>query len=129
MENTGTLYVIAYAILNSMENLRFSKEDYFHVLVFNTGYFIKEIENIFSRVPIRTVAQKAQRKQKPHNANKKKSQRKQKSHNANKKSHNANKKNSSQRKQKSHNANEKNSSQHKQKSHNANKKVTTQTKK
>ena len=27
-------------------------ECYFHVLVFYTGYFIKEIENIFSRVPI-----------------------------------------------------------------------------
>ena len=36
-----------YAIMNSMENLRFDKEDYFHVLVFYTGYFIKEIENIF----------------------------------------------------------------------------------
>ena len=39
--------------MNSMENLRFDKEEYFHVLVFYTGYFIKEIENIFSRVPIR----------------------------------------------------------------------------
>ena len=42
-----------YAVTNSMENLRFDKEGYFHVLVFYTGYFIKEIENIFSRVPIR----------------------------------------------------------------------------
>ena len=36
-------YTPLYAILNSMENLRFDKEDYFHVLVFYTGYFIKEI--------------------------------------------------------------------------------------
>ena len=36
--------------MNSMENLLFDKEDYFHVLVFYTSYFIKEIENIFSRV-------------------------------------------------------------------------------
>ena len=35
-----------------MDNLRFDKEDYFHVLVFYTGYFIKEIENIFSSVYI-----------------------------------------------------------------------------
>ena len=41
-----------YAIMNSMENLRCGK-DYFHVLVFYTCYFIKEIENICSRVPIR----------------------------------------------------------------------------
>ena len=34
--------------MNSTENLHFDKEDYFHVLVFYTGYFIKEIENIFS---------------------------------------------------------------------------------
>ena len=39
--------------MNGMENLRFGKEGYFHVLVFYTDYFIKEIENIFSRVPIR----------------------------------------------------------------------------
>ena len=36
-----------------MENLRFDKEGYFHVVVFYTGYFIKEIENIFFRAPIR----------------------------------------------------------------------------
>ena len=36
-----------YAIMNSMENLCFGKEDYFHILVFlYTSYFIKEIENI-----------------------------------------------------------------------------------
>ena len=34
-----------------MENLRFGKEGYFHVLVFYTGYFIKEIENIFPVFP------------------------------------------------------------------------------
>ena len=53
MENITPLYAIAYAIMNSMENLRFDKEGYFHVLVFYTGYFIKEIENISSHVPIR----------------------------------------------------------------------------
>ena len=42
-----------YAIMNSTDNLRFGKEDYFHVLVFYTGYFIKEIENISPHVPIR----------------------------------------------------------------------------
>ena len=45
METFTSLYAIAYAIMNSMENLRFGKEGYFHVLVFYTGYFIKEIEN------------------------------------------------------------------------------------
>ena len=46
---------IRYAIMNSMDNLRFGKEDYFRILVFRlyAGYFIKEIENNFSRVPIR----------------------------------------------------------------------------
>ena len=42
-----------YAITNTMENLRFDKEDYFHVLIFYAGYFINEIENIISRVPKR----------------------------------------------------------------------------
>ena len=27
-----------YTIVNSMENLHFDKEDYFHILVFYTGY-------------------------------------------------------------------------------------------
>ena len=49
MERFTPLYVIAYAILNGMENLHLDKEDYFHVLVFYTGYFIRRIENIFSR--------------------------------------------------------------------------------
>ena len=47
------LYVIAYDIVNSMQNLCFDKEDYFHVLVLYTGYVIKEIENISPCVPIR----------------------------------------------------------------------------
>ena len=38
--------------MNGTENLRFDKEDYFHVLVFYTSYFVKEIENVFPRVPI-----------------------------------------------------------------------------
>ena len=33
------------------QNLHFGKEDYFHVLVFCTGYFIKEIENFFPVFP------------------------------------------------------------------------------
>ena len=48
------LYVkhgIAYAIMNSMKNLRFDKEDNFHVLVFYKGYFKKETENIFPVFP------------------------------------------------------------------------------
>ena len=53
MERFAPVYAIAYAIMNSMENLRFDKESYFHVLFFYTGYFIKEIENISPRVPIR----------------------------------------------------------------------------
>ena len=46
MERFTSLYAITYAILNGIENLRFDKEGYFHVLVFYTGYFINEIENI-----------------------------------------------------------------------------------
>ena len=45
MERFTPLYVIAYAIMNSMENVHFDKEG------FSTGYFIKEIENIFSVFP------------------------------------------------------------------------------
>ena len=40
-------------MMNSMENLRFDKEDYFHVLVLYTGYFKNEIESISLRVHIR----------------------------------------------------------------------------
>ena len=47
MERFTPFFAIGYAILNSMENLRFDKEDYFHVLVFYTSNFTKEIENIF----------------------------------------------------------------------------------
>ena len=54
MERFTPLYAIAYTILNGMENLRFDKEDYFHVLVFyglfykrNLTYFL----NIFSVFP------------------------------------------------------------------------------
>ena len=42
MERFTSLYAIAYAILDSKENLRFDKEDYFHILVFYTGYFITD---------------------------------------------------------------------------------------
>ena len=41
-----TLYAIAYAILNSMENLHFDKEGYFHVLVFY-GLFYKTNRNTY----------------------------------------------------------------------------------
>ena len=40
MERFTPLYAIAYAITKSMENLRFDKEGYFHVLVFY-GLFYK----------------------------------------------------------------------------------------
>ena len=40
------LYAIAYAILNGMENLRFRKEGYFHVLVFY-GLFLERIIKLF----------------------------------------------------------------------------------
>ena len=43
--------LITHTIMSSMENLHFGKEDYFHVLVFYTSYFIKEIENIFPVLP------------------------------------------------------------------------------
>ena len=45
------LYAIVYAIMYSTENFRFDKEDNFYVLVFYTGYFIKEIENISPLFP------------------------------------------------------------------------------
>ena len=48
----GKVYAIAYAIMNSMEHLRCNKDN-FYILVFYNCYFIKEIEHIFSRVPIR----------------------------------------------------------------------------
>ena len=44
IERFTPLYAIAYASMKSIENLRFGKEDYFHVLVFYIGNFIKEIK-------------------------------------------------------------------------------------
>ena len=32
--------------MNGTKNICYDKDDYFHVLVFYTGYFINEIENI-----------------------------------------------------------------------------------
>ena len=52
MERFTPLYDIAYAIMSSMENLRFDKEDYFHVLVFH-GLFYKINRKHLPRVPIR----------------------------------------------------------------------------
>ena len=52
MERFAPLFAIKYATMNSMENLRFGKEDYFHILVFFMGYFIlKETENMFPVFP------------------------------------------------------------------------------
>ena len=39
--------------MNGMENVHFGKEGYFNVFLFSKGYFIKEIQNISPRVPIR----------------------------------------------------------------------------
>ena len=53
MENMArftTLYAIAYAIVNSIENLRFDKEDYFDFLV-SYGLFYKRNKNIFLVFP------------------------------------------------------------------------------
>ena len=52
MERFTTLYVIAYAILNGTENLRFDKEGYFPVLVFY-GLFYKRNRKTFLLAPIR----------------------------------------------------------------------------
>ena len=49
MERFTPLYAIAYAITNSMENLRFEKEGYFHVLVFY-GLFYERNRTHFSHV-------------------------------------------------------------------------------
>ena len=40
-----------YAIMNSMENLRFDKEEYFHVLVFYRLFYKRNRKHFF-RVPI-----------------------------------------------------------------------------
>ena len=41
MERFTLLYAIAYAIMNSMENLRFDKQGYFLILVFcGTGVIL-----------------------------------------------------------------------------------------
>ena len=62
MERFTPLYAIAYAITNSMENLRFDKEDYFHVLVFyglfykrNTCGSLRELEIAWKYSPYRLV--------------------------------------------------------------------------
>ena len=39
------LYAIAYAVINSMENLRFDKEGYFHVLVFYGLFYERNREH------------------------------------------------------------------------------------
>ena len=53
MESFTPLYAIAYAIMNSMENLCFGKEDYFHVLVFLYRLFYKRNRKHIFRAPIR----------------------------------------------------------------------------
>ena len=47
MERFTPLYAIAYAILNGMENLRFDKEDYFHVLVFYGLFYKRNRKHVF----------------------------------------------------------------------------------
>ena len=44
--------------MNSMENLRFDKEGYFRVLVFYTGFFLKEIENTRGSLGVPEIAWK-----------------------------------------------------------------------
>ena len=51
VERFTPLYAIAYAILNSIENLRSDKEGYFYVLVIYR-LFIKRNRKHFPRVPI-----------------------------------------------------------------------------
>ena len=53
IERFTPLYVIAYAILNSMENLRFDKEGFFHVLIFYGLFYKRNKKTVFFRVPIR----------------------------------------------------------------------------
>ena len=53
MKRFTPLYAIADATMNSTENLRFDKEDYVHVLVFYTGYFIKDRKYFFPCLHIR----------------------------------------------------------------------------
>ena len=52
MEMFTPLYAISYAIMNSMENLHFDKEGYFHVLVFY-GLFYKRNRKHFFPCSIR----------------------------------------------------------------------------
>ena len=43
-------YIPIYAILNSMENLRFDKKGYFHVLVFYGLFYKRNRKHVFSLV-------------------------------------------------------------------------------
>ena len=47
MERFTPLYAIAYDITNSMENLRFDKEGYFHVLVFYELFYKRNRKHFF----------------------------------------------------------------------------------
>ena len=47
MEKFMPLYAITYVIVNSMENLRFDKEGYFHVFSFLYGLFYKRYRKYF----------------------------------------------------------------------------------
>ena len=51
MERFTPLYAIAYAILDSMENLRFDKEGYFHVLVFYGLFYERNRKHFFLVFP------------------------------------------------------------------------------
>ena len=51
MERFTPLYAIAYAILDSMENLRFDKEGYFHVLDFYGLFYERNRKHFFLVFP------------------------------------------------------------------------------
>ena len=53
MDRFMPLYAIANAITNSMENLRFGKEGYFHVLVFYGLFYKRNRKHSPPRVPTR----------------------------------------------------------------------------
>ena len=51
MERFTPFYAFAYAILNSMENLGFDKEDYLHVLVFYGLFYKRNRKCLFPVFP------------------------------------------------------------------------------
>ena len=51
MERFTPLYAIAHTVMNGTENLRFDKEDYFHVLVFYWLFYRRNRKPIFPVFP------------------------------------------------------------------------------